>query len=691
MSGSKRKKQPPTSKRSPQRSRDVERAGGRDPQDPHSEKRHLSPAAACLITLPVVIAFAGIAWYVLSQGQGSVDLPPDLAQATPDPVAATDRTATPSPAATAGQEEASGNKVWETIADQEERWNEMDNAAQDGWDTEVISDRVTAQWNKLKKLLNSDKTIDAAAVHSVIDDDVIVHSVLPRQLQTVFQNDRMTVQRIVTEAVEPSTSGTGGGDLANALLEMLEPYTDRENLRLKWKVFRVNPDQQQVTTQQTLEVFGKTATGYREENATWVCDWTNEDKPHLKSVRVTHYESVDVAQHQLFADCTESILGANPSFHEQLLRGFDYWLERRQANSSFFLLANNGVAVGDVNGDGLEDLYLCQESGLPNLLYLQNPDGTLRDVSAQSGVNWLQNSLSALIVDLNNDGHMDLAVAVGGAVVIAQGNSTGQFEVRDLLDATDEIWSLTAADYDRDGRLDLHTGTYTPTGIASVAANVVLTMADFADGGINKLFHNESQGETFAFRDVTEECGLNVNNRRKTYSAVWEDLDNDGDLDLYVANDFGWNSLYRNDTTDDGKTVFVDIAAAADALDDSFGMSVNYADYDRDGWLDIYISNMYSYAGNRITYQDQFKADSTDNVKKRFQRFARGNTLLRNAGPSTDEEAGSIIKFEDRSMEAGVNMGRWAWSSCFLDVNNDGWEDLFVNNGYITASDSGDL
>jgi hypothetical protein len=475
------------------------------------------------------------------------------------------------------------------------------------------------------------------------------------------------------------------------LQELLQPFVDRQNLRLKWKVFRVTRQDGVVTTQQTLEVFGETMNGFREENATWLCEWTDESKPHLQQVRVTDYETVDVQGSRLFADCTGSILGSNRSFQEQLMKGFDHWLERRQANSSFALLANNGVAVGDVNGDGLEDLYLCQESGLPNLLYLQQPDGTLRDVSRESGVDWLQNSSTALIADFNNDGHEDLAVAVGAAIAITAGDSSGRFQVRQVLDSTDEVWSLTAADYDRDGWLDLYVGTYTPTGIASVAANVVLTMADFADGGLNTLFHNESAESPFTFRDVTAETGLDVNNRRKTYSAAWEDLDNEGDLDLYVANDFGWNSLYRNDQTEDGRTVFVDIATAANALDDSFGMSVNYGDYDRDGWIDIYISNMYSYAGNRITYQEQFKEDSSEDVRKRFQRFARGNTLLRNAGPAVDGSAGPIVTFEDRSVEAAVNMGRWAWSSCFLDVNNDGWEDLFVNNGYITASDSGDL
>ena len=102
----------------------------------------------------------------------------------------------------------------------------------------------------------------------------------------------------------------------------------------------------------------------------------------------------------------------------------------------------------------------------------------------------------------------------------------------------------------------------------------------------------------------------------------------------------------------------------------------------RDGWMDLYISNMFSAAGSRITHQQQFKADAPDVVKRRLQRFARGNTLLRNLGNNS---------FQDQSVAAGVTMGRWAWGSNFVDINNDGWQDLIVANGFITGAGTGDL
>ena len=116
--------------------------------------------------------------------------------------------------------------------------------------------------------------------------------------------------------------------------------------------------------------------------------------------------------------------------------------------------------------------------------------------------------------------------------------------------------------------------------------------------------------------------------------------------------------------------------------DSASGMSVSWSDYDQDGWPDIYVSNMYSAAGNRIAYQDHFKPHAPSNVKQRLQRFARGNTLLRNRGDGT---------FSDVSLEAGVTLGRWAWGSQFVDINNDGRDDLVVANGYITTDDTSDL
>lgn len=179
------------------------------------------------------------------------------------------------------------------------------------------------------------------------------------------------------------------------------------------------------------------------------------------------------------------------------------------------------------------------------------------------------------------------------------------------------------------------------------------------------------------FVDVTGAVGLDQNNNRFSFAASWEDYDNDGDPDLYVANDYGRNNLYRNDG---GR--FTDVAAQLGIEDMSAGMSVSWADFNRDGILDLYISNMFSAAGNRITYQRQFKPDAGDELLAGYRRHARGNSLF---------EGKPGGKFSDVSLSAGVTMGRWAWGSRFADLNNDGWQDLVVANGFITAPDTGDL
>jgi len=110
-------------------------------------------------------------------------------------------------------------------------------------------------------------------------------------------------------------------------------------------------------------------------------------------------------------------------------------------------------------------------------------------------------------------------------------------------------------------------------------------------------------------------------------------------------------------------------------------MGVTWGDYDRDGRMDVHVSNMFSAVGSRVTRQALFKPDATEEVKARLRHFAEGDTLLRNAGGA----------FEDVSEAAGITMARWAWSSNFTDMQNDGWEDLLVANGYVTTEDPGDL
>jgi hypothetical protein len=111
-------------------------------------------------------------------------------------------------------------------------------------------------------------------------------------------------------------------------------------------------------------------------------------------------------------------------------------------------------------------------------------------------------------------------------------------------------------------------------------------------------------------------------------------------------------------------------------------MSAAWGDFDGDGWEDLYVGNMWSSAGRRVTAQNLFKGNETPSVKALYQRHARGNSLFRNRGDG---------RFDDVTLAAGVEMGRWAWCSNFLDFDNDGYDDFYIVNGFITGPKHEDL
>lgn len=565
-------------------------------------------------------------------------------------------------------------------------WAKIDDPSKDGWATEEFHEQAKKQLDRLAKLIASGEPAAPNSLAQIAVDEFESQPLVPISLAIVHEDRLVRVARDDGSATATAESQT----FATALQHLAEYFQGAAGVRCKFKVFRVTPSENAVTTLQYFSLSGRTTEGMIEQNATWIVRWSIETTPRIESIQVEDFEQV-ATNHQagpLFADCTQSVLGGNASFENQMLRGLNHWLPRIEntQDSSFF--STPGIAVGDVNGDGLDDLYVCQEQGLPNRLYVQQPDGTARDVSASSGVDWLNSSRSALLVDLDNDGDQDLVVAMLGNLVLAENDDAGQFAIKTLLPTNGDTMSTSAADYDLDGDLDLYVCGYNPDRSMDSARDRVFLSGDrefvFHDannGGRNTLFRNDSGGGEWKFSDVTRGSGMNVNNRRWSFAASWEDIDNDGDQDLYIANDYGRDNLYRNDRVESGKVRFVEIGAAAHIENSAGGMSISWGDYNRDGHMDAYVGNMFSAAGNRVTFQPNFKTDSAE-VRQRLQRFARGNTLLQNTGNAD---------FRDRSTTAGVEMGRWAWGSLFVDVNNDGWEDIFVSNGYMTTEGAGDL
>ena len=263
----------------------------------------------------------------------------------------------------------------------------------------------------------------------------------------------------------PSAEPSRGFDgLAHTLNELTEPYWDADKLKVKFKTIRVATDGDRVSCRALLHYTGTSSTQVLEQSADWSMSWSFEDlvEPRLLTIELDDFEEVQThrGQGQWFVDCTESVFAGVNSFSEQLLKGTRDWRSELTSSIEVDFIGHVGLAVGDVNGDQLEDFFLCQPKGLPNRLYLQRSDGTLEDVSAEAGIDWLDTTRGALLLDLDNDGDQDLVCGIPGHLLVMENDGRGKFDLRSSPSGPRRTYSLCAADYDQDGDLDVYACGY---------------------------------------------------------------------------------------------------------------------------------------------------------------------------------------------------------------------------------------
>ncbi|UCE62228.1 MAG: VCBS repeat-containing protein [Phycisphaerales bacterium] len=314
------------------------------------------------------------------------------------------------------------------------------------------------------------------------------------------------------------------------------------------------------------------------------------------------------------------------------------------------------VAAVDYDKDGDVDLYVTNsQMGRPNKLFRNKGDGTFEDVAEQAGVANANaehgTSMDAVWGDYNNDGHLDLYVVKWGWNILYKANGDGTFTdvtekagVGDQGNGNAAIWM----DYNDDGFIDLYVGNYFRYVDLWNLEDSRQMHEDFEtarDAGPNVLYRNNGDG---TFTSVGKELG--VDDSGWTLDTGAGDYDNDGDQDLVNANDFGQDRVYRLNAD----ATFTNVTDDAIGWDTHKGMNVDFGDYNNDGWLDLYITNIWT---------------------KEYVR--EGNQLYRNMGDKT---------FSDISFEANVYDAGWCWAGRFWDYDNDGYLDIMVANGYISGN-----
>ena len=324
------------------------------------------------------------------------------------------------------------------------------------------------------------------------------------------------------------------------------------------------------------------------------------------------------------------------------------------------------VTITDVDNDSLPDIYLTNSRyGTKNALYHNQGDGTFVDVAESAGIGDINQdgtgvSMGAIWADYNNDGYEDLFVYKWGKPLLFRNeggltftNVTNKTTFPDWMNANTATW----LDYNSDGLIDLFIGGYYPEDINLWELENTKIMPDSyeyaTNGGRNYLFENVGGGE---FKDVTKQVGLNTKMWTLAVSAA--DLDGSGYPELVIANDYGVNELYVNNKGESFTNIGEDSGIG---FTPKSGMSISFADPLNQGRFSFYVTNI-SEPGALV----------------------QGNSFWMASG-SPDE-----LKFTNLAGSFNVDLGGWSYGGQFGDLNNDGYQDLYVANGYVSDTPNTD-
>lgn len=491
------------------------------------------------------------------------------------------------------------------------------------------------------------------------------------KLQSAYLGERLRIARWRLSESTPTLYDTIA---VKQLFEtLLKEWSDAEDFRIDFKIHTVLDRPNYYDAEVLVDIYGRVKSDGngsevgRSAVGLWQIIWQKAREgitPQIKKINMLgHEEILYLAGGKLFEDCTRSALRNDEELINNLSYGLDDWVQRIPGIDP---KGNNGLAIGDVNSDGLDDVYVCQPHGLPNLLLTQNPDGTFDDVAADAGVDVYDNSTSALLVDINNNRLQDLIVATDNRLVLYSNGGNGTFQKEHSLRIGVGTESLSAIDYDLDGDLDLFLAKYRPVSRFDDLFAQPNARMSAINGGRNVLLRND---ESWTFKDVTLETGLSYSNQNYTNAAIWNDFDADGDFDLYLANEYFQDILFQNDNG-----WFSEVDKGLFSTHTGNSSTVSSGDFNRDGKPDFFVGVNASFTNKRIT-RDYIEAGGKQ------LRDARGY-----GGQNRLFFRGSKTNLEQWPFRAPLFSSESTFSSVVADFNNDSWEDIATTNGLLSRS-----
>lgn len=343
-----------------------------------------------------------------------------------------------------------------------------------------------------------------------------------------------------------------------------------------------------------------------------------------------------------------------------------------------------GVAVGDLNGDGLDDIYFTGNM-VPNALYLNKGNMQFEDITQQAGVAGRQGpwTTGVTMADVNGDGLLDIYVCSSGSLppdklknqlFINQGvNAEGIptfVEEAEKYGIASEATSTHAVffDFDNDGDLDLFLLNHNPKSLPVLDESITAELLKKPDNAGPQLFRND--GGTFT--EITQKAGIQQSALSYGLGAGVADINGDGYMDIYISNDYtAPDFLYINN----GDGTFTDIIQEAMGHISNFSMGNDIADINNDGLLDVFTLDMLPEGNERqklLMAPDNYEKFEF-NVRVGFHHQYMRNMLHLNHGNGTFSEIGQL---------AGISNTDWSWAALFADFDNDGWKDLYITNGY---------